>query len=174
MTEPRAISATCPCGSGISYADCCGRLHNGQPAATAEALMRSRYSAFARLDADDSLSDNSLANNSLANYLIATWHPSHRRDRADELRQHFGNTVWEGLELLACAAGGVDDDSGTVTFCAHFKEGNRRGELHERSRFVKESGRWFYVDGDQLPAIKRGRNDLCWCGSGNKLKRCHG
>ncbi len=162
--DDSALSAPCACGSGAVYASCCGPLHAGQPAATAEALMRSRYCAFARLDAAPLFAD----------YLIATWHPSRRRERADELRQHFDDTVWEGLELLARTNGGVDDDHGTVTFCAHFKQGSQRGELHERSRFVKESGRWFYLDGDQLPAIKRGRNDPCWCGSGNKLKRCHG
>lgn len=131
--------------------------------------MRSRYSAFARLE-DDPL---------MADYLIASWHPSKRRDRADELRQHAGDTIWDGLEVLACSAGCADDDSGTVTFCAHFhtysdSDGERRGELHERSRFVKESGQWFYIDGDQLPAIKRGRNDPCWCRSGRKFKQCHG
>lgn len=149
----------CPCGGGETYATCCGPLHAGRPAATAEALMRSRYSAFARLDAD---------------YLIASWHPSRRRECADELRQHFGDTVWEGLEVLARDGGGPDDDSGTVTFCAHFADGGRRGELHERSRFVRESGHWFYVDGDPLPAIRRGRNDPCWCGGGRKFKQCHG
>ena len=158
------MSALCPCGSGSAYATCCGALHAGAVAATAEALMRSRYCAFARLDVDPSLAD----------YLIASWHPSQRRDRADELRQHAGDTVWGGLEILARTLGSADDDSGSVTFCAHFRSDGRRSELHERSRFVKESGRWFYLDGDQLPALKRGRNDPCWCGSGAKLKRCHG
>ncbi|MEZ5505160.1 MAG: YchJ family metal-binding protein [Gammaproteobacteria bacterium] len=50
----------------------------------------------------------------------------------------------------------------------------KEGTLHERSRFVKEDGRWFYLDGEMLPLPSPGRNDPCWCGSGQKFKKCHG
>jgi SEC-C motif-containing protein len=154
MTE-----SPCPCGSGGGYRACCGVLHAGAAAATAEALMRSRYSAFARGDAD---------------YLVATLHPSQRRESAAELARHFEGIVWEGLEIFDRERGGADDDTGVVAFSAHYRQGGRAGELRERSRFAREAGRWYYVDGDQLPPPKRGRNDPCWCGSGRKLKRCHG
>ncbi len=153
------MSEPCPCGSGSDYATCCGPLHAGAPATTAEALMRSRYCAFARRDAD---------------YLVRSWHPSRRSETAEQLRQHFGDTIWEGLEILEQDAGGAGEDSGTVTFCAHYRNGAHSGELHERSRFLREAGHWFYVDGDPLPAVRRGRNDRCWCGSGRKFKQCHG
>ena len=85
--------------------------------------MRSRYSAFVRGDAA---------------YLLASWHPSTRPARLDL----DARVRWEGLEVLA-AAGGVFDTDGTV----EFKARHDRGVLHERSRFRREDGRWYYVDG---------------------------
>src|ERR671926_88252 len=122
-------SRRCPCGTGLPYAECCGRLHDGTAAAaTAEQLMRSRYSAFAVGDAD---------------HLLATWHPSTRpgRLRLDPAVR------WTGLEVLATTGGALLDTEGTVEFRAHSDAGSR----HERSRFVREDGRWFYLDGMPLP-----------------------
>lgn len=149
----------CPCGSGLDYPLCCGPLHDGVPAATAEALMRSRYSAFVKRD---------------AGYLLATWHPS-RRPPALDLDDP---QQWLGLEVRGTAAGGPDDDTGTVEFVARYKDRGRAGRLHESSRFVREDGRWYYLDG--LPretagqTEKIGRNAPCPCGSGRKYKRCCG
>ncbi|PRY71393.1 YchJ family protein [Halomonas ventosae] len=144
-------SRSCPCGSGQPLARCCGRYHAGEPAPTPEALMRSRYSAFA-LD--------------LTDYLLASWHPDTRPaslapDQA---------TRWVALELLESREGG---DEGVVHFRATFREGRRWAVLEERSRFRREAGRWYYLDGS--PAVTRlrpGRNEACPCGSGRKFKAC--
>ena len=120
----------CPCLSGETYDSCCGRLHRGEAAApTAEQLMRSRYSAFAVGDAE---------------YLRATWHPRtrpHDLDLDPDLR-------WYRLDVLATAAGGPFDTTGPVEFRAHHRGPVGRGSLHEVSRFAREGGSWFYVDGD--------------------------
>jgi SEC-C motif-containing protein len=116
----------CPCGSGTDYAACCGRWHAGTPAPSAEALMRSRYSAYVL---------------QLADYLRATWHPSTRPPAL-----HFEPGLkWLGLELRRHQA---DGDRATVEFVARSKLGGRAARLHETSRFVREAGLWLYVDGD--------------------------
>jgi len=122
----------CPCLSGDVFGACCAPLHRGErAAATAEALMRSRYSAFAVGD---------------AGYLLASWHPRTRPDGLD-LDPH---QQWRRLDVLATRAGGPFDDSGEVEFAAYFRDPTtgERGRLHEVSRFVRDGGRWFYVDGD--------------------------
>jgi SEC-C motif-containing protein len=123
----------CPCGSGLPYAECCGRLHDGTAtAATAEQLMRSRYSAFAVGDPA---------------YLLATWHPS-TRPRSLDLDP---DVRWVGLDVLATTGGGLLATEGTVEFRAHHVADGVRGAQHENSRFVREQGRWFYLDGVSLP-----------------------
>ncbi|MBM7808890.1 SEC-C motif-containing protein [Geodermatophilus bullaregiensis] len=120
----------CPCGTGLTYAECCGRLHDGTAAAaTAEQLVRSRYSAFAVGDAA---------------HLEATWDPATRPrwvavDPA---------VRWTGLEVLATTGGRVFDAEGTVTFRAHSRVGGVEHVQDERSRFRRVDGRWVYVDGD--------------------------
>lgn len=120
----------CPCGSGDTYPECCGRFHAGAAEApTARALMAARFSAFA-------VGDEA--------YLRRSWHPATRPaviglDPA--LR-------WTRLEIVAVAAGGPFDDTGVVEFRAHHRGPAGRGVLAERSRFVREGGRWYYVDGD--------------------------
>ncbi len=99
--------------------------------ATAEALMRSRYAAFASGD---------------VSWLLATWHPSTRPSTLDLT----DNPTWRALQILDTVAGGEDDDAGEVEFRASYRSGGRHGIMHERSRFVREGGRWFYVDGDLL------------------------
>jgi len=116
----------CPCGSGEAYANCCGPLHAGAPAPTAERLMRSRFSAFALGDAA---------------YLLRSWHPSTRPqalDLDDGLR-------WYRLDIESTERGGPFDADGVVAFTAYYK-GAERGSLHEVSRFVREGGDWYYVD----------------------------
>lgn len=116
----------CPCGSGDSYDACCGRLHAGTPAPTAEALMRARYSAFAVGE---------------LGYLLGTFHSSSRpevfsRDPAIE---------WTRLAVLDTSGGGLFDDSGTVRFRAVYVRDGKRGVLDENSRFIREDGRWTYL-----------------------------
>lgn len=120
----------CPCGSGKPYAACCGRFIEGnEPAPTAEALMRSRYTAYTLLKED---------------YLLATWHPSTRPPSLG-LAQEVP-TKWLGLEVKRHEQ--QDADRAIVEFVARYKVQGRAHRLHEVSRFVREGGRWLYVDGD--------------------------
>ncbi len=97
--------------------------------------MRSRYSAFAK---------------SLVDYLIATRHISMRRaEEAQSLSSTISDSEWTGLRILAVKAGSVLDAKGEVEFVASFRDRTTGavGELRERSRFVREGDRWFYLDG---------------------------
>ena len=124
---------SCPCGrrdaQGVprTFEDCCGRWQHA-PAPDAESLMRSRYSAFVRADVA---------------YLLATWHPS---TRPISLELEPG-TRWLGLEVKGHWPAG--DDRAEVEFVARSRPaaGGPALRLHERSRFIREGGRWFYVDG---------------------------
>jgi SEC-C motif domain protein len=127
MTPP----TPCPCGNPLAYADCCGSYHAGhaqQPAPDALALMRSRYSAYAL---------------GLTDYLLATWHAS---TRPASLQAEPAACRWLGLEVRRHLL--HDDDHASVEFVARSKLGGRANRLHETSRFVREAGRWFYVDGE--------------------------
>ena len=119
----------CPCrkkSETRSYAECCGPYHAELRAApTAEALMRSRYAAFARENAP---------------YILATWHPSTR----PAVMAFNGGQVWQLLRVLSSSETG---DRATVEFSASSQIDRRRHVLHEISNFVREDGRWLYVDG---------------------------
>ena len=122
--------APCPCGSGKPFDECCGPALAGvRPAADAAALMRSRYTAFARGDAA---------------YLCATWHPSTRP--AELALDEAPPPKWIGLQLKAHVR--QDETHATVEFVARYRLGGRARRLHETSRFVHERQQWFYVDGD--------------------------
>lgn len=132
MTIPEA----CPCGRldargrALALAGCCGRYladFAQLPAPDAESLMRSRYVAFVREDAP---------------YLLATWHAS---TRPQELAFEPG-LKWLGLAVREHRV--LDADHAEVAFVARSRLGGRAHRLQERSRFVREGGRWYYVDGD--------------------------
>ena len=126
---PLENAAACPCGTGRSYVGCCGRYHSGaRRPPTAVALMRSRYTAFAL---------------GLRDYLSATWHPTTR----PETLLLDAETTWTGLDNTATTHGQAWEDEGTVTFAAAWVSPQGSGVLRERSRFVVEDGRWFYLDG---------------------------
>ena len=132
MKSGNSHQEPCPCGSQRPFTACCGPLINGdERAMTAEQLMRSRYSAYVTGD---------------ALYLERTWHPSTRpaRLQLDSAPQ----PQWKGLKILASTDGGAEDDRGSVEFIARYKTGGRAGKLHEKSRFVKENNRWYYLDAD--------------------------
>ncbi|HVL02513.1 MAG TPA: YchJ family metal-binding protein [Dongiaceae bacterium] len=152
---------SCPCGSTLPLSTCCGRFHNGQEKApTAEALMRSRYSAFA------------LQNSA---YLLRTLHPQRRSaDEIQQIERSFAGIQWQALLILDRVEGSESDNTGIVEFVAEYDAEGRRGHLHERSHFVKENGEWFYTRGETGQVAMPGRNDPCWCGSGRKFKKCHG
>lgn len=120
----------CPCGNSAGYMKCCGPLHAGAPAETAEQLMRSRYCAYVLKHED---------------YLLASWHPSTRPS-------HLGLSVqqpapsWLGLTVKRHHSTG---DTAVVEFVARLRYGGGRAErMHEVSRFVREAGRWHYLDGE--------------------------
>jgi len=147
---PKAAPGTCPCGRPTSYEACCGQYHQGAAAPDAESLMRSRYTAYAL---------------GLSDYLLATWHASTRPatlDFADAPR-------WLGLRIVslpqspasahlqkkpgnaALDVNAIDERSQPlwqVEFVARYKVGGRAFRLHETSRFTREDGRWYYIDGD--------------------------
>ena len=122
-------AVACPCGSGRTLSDCCGRYHEGRLAPDAESLMRSRYSAFV-LGRED--------------YLLATWHPS-TRPPVLEL-DATPRPQWLGLAVKANTP--QDETHATVEFVARYKLNGRAFKLHETSRFEKVDGRWLYVDGE--------------------------
>ncbi|MGD9942931.1 MAG: YchJ family protein [Burkholderiaceae bacterium] len=127
--------APCPCGRGdargrpLAYDRCCGRYvehFDSVPAPDAEHLMRSRYCAFVL---------------ERRAYLLATWHPSRRPAELD----FDAGAKWLGLQVREHRR--LGDDHAEVEFVARLRLSGRAQRLHERSRFVRESGRWFYVDG---------------------------
>ena len=120
----------CPCGSGLDYAVCCEPCITGAaPAATAAALMRSRYSAYVKNE---------------ISYLGETLHPRHRSDWDEEAtRKWAGNAEWKALEILGTQAGEADDEEGVVEFAALYTEDNVDKRHHETSRFRKYNGRWY-------------------------------
>jgi len=138
--------------------DCCEPLLSGKGAAlTAEALMRSRYTAYVLRD---------------INYLLISWHPSTRPIGIDQA------TIpdWCGLQVIRSEHGAETDTEGVVEFSATALVRKQLFRLHEVSRFVKEEGQWFYTEGDlkgddassEQRDRKVGRNDPCPCGSGKK------
>lgn len=144
-------NASCPCGSRQDYGICCQPCHDGMPAMTPQALMRSRFSAFFLRQID---------------YLLQTWHPSTRPAQLD-----LGEgPQWTALEVLSFDQQG---GKGQVHFRAIYKSGSGWGYLEEESDFIKEAGRWYYLAGTTREReFKPGRNDRCPCGSGRKFKAC--
>ncbi|MGV9710109.1 YchJ family protein [Gordonia sp. NPDC003424] len=123
----------CPCGSGLDFAECCGPILRGdRKAGTAEALMRSRFTAFAVDNRD---------------HLLASWHP---RTRPRNLVLDHA-MQWIDLDIESTTGGTPFDSTGEVTFAANYRINEVRGTLHERSRFEKYEGSWVYVDGVVVP-----------------------
>lgn len=122
----RRTMPACPCSPDRDYAGCCAPLHAGAPAPDAVALMRSRYSAYAL---------------GRHGYVLATWHASTRPAALEP----DAAVRWLGLEVRGHVA---DGDTAEVDFVARWRPGGASAQrLHERSRFIREDGRWFYLDG---------------------------
>lgn len=153
----------CPCGSGRKADICCLPVISGEQAAMSpEQLMRSRYTAYAGGNTE---------------YILRSWHSS---TRPTELNLD-NNVSWTGLKVLnktSIERAVIEGDY--VEFIASYISNGEAGQMHERSRFLREQGEWRYVDGvqievgEQLPAKVPGRNDPCFCGSGKKFKKCCG
>lgn len=159
----------CPCGSRKPRAKCCGQYLSNQIAApTAEALMRSRYTAFCTGHLD---------------YLIAThhgeeWTASDRKNLANTLK----TTRWLNLLIVNTQKGKVKDKRGIVEFVAAYRPtgsilsvspAGEVAQMHERSHFIKKAGRWLYTTGDRLPPYQPKPSEACWCGSSRPFKQCH-
>ncbi|WP_285422628.1 YchJ family protein [Pseudomonas sp. efr-133-TYG-103a] len=149
-------SAICPCGSGNLLVACCGRYHAGQPAPCAEALMRSRYSAYVL---------------GLIDYLLATTLPAqqHGLDR-DSIRQWSAQSTWLGLEVESAELLGGKPEHAFVTFVARWHDATGEHSHREKSAFVQNQGRWYFID--PTVSLKTTRNDACPCGSERKFKKC--
>ncbi len=121
--------------------------------------MRSRYSAFCRSEID---------------YLLqSAVHDKQISDEREQLQASCAATQWHSLRVLAHKQNG---DRGEVEFIAFYSDASKPNnvqQLHELSSFTRADGRWLYTSGKFLAPIKLQRNDLCWCGSGKKLKKCH-
>ncbi|AOY59901.1 MULTISPECIES: YchJ family protein [Desulfococcus] len=159
---------SCPCGSGLTYTECCEPLITGaQPAKTAEALLRSRYTAYA---------------GKIVDYIVDTTHPDQQEpDSRKTVEKWSRNTEWRKLEIVNCEAGGIDDEEGTVEFKADYTEKGKPRKHHELATFKKKDGRWYFFDAGTPPirqvvrtSPKVGRNAPCPCGSGKKYKKCCG
>lgn len=124
---------SCPCGSQTPYSACCQPAIEGQKsAATAEALMRSRYTAYVLEE---------------WRYLYNSWHPQTRPTRKSLSRTE--KTDWQSLEILSTTGGQALDNKGTVEFRASWKTADGIiSSLHEKSRFERLQGKWVYIDGD--------------------------
>jgi SEC-C motif-containing protein len=157
----------CPCGSGKSHADCCGPILAGEAAPTPEALMRSRYSAYAK-----------------RNYLHLhrSLSVEQQKDFSEkDAREWAESSEWLDLEVTGSTGGGAEDQEGTVDFVAKFRTAGQERKHVETAHFIREEGRWVYA-GQVVPKAepvrrtepKVGRNDPCPCGSGKKYKKCHG
>ncbi|MBN0988566.1 YchJ family protein [Amphritea pacifica] len=135
LHDHKDITLACPCGSNKPFSFCCEPAIEGhKPAPTAEALMRSRYTAFV-LGAVD--------------YLIKTTLQTHRQpDDAALIAEQIKATTWTGLKIISTEAGQADDQKGVVEFIAHFETAEQIADLHERSNFEKHDSHWYYVDGD--------------------------
>ncbi len=162
------MTQDCPCGSGLAYKACCEPIIKGkQPAATAEALMRSRYTAYATGE---------------IGHLGASLRADDRGSFDSESTKEWAESAqWNRLEIVATERGGTEDADGIVEFKAHYTVNDQEQEHHERARFARENGRWVFVDGRVIgrdpyrrEEPKVGRNDPCACGSGKKFKKCCG
>lgn len=151
------MSQPCPCGSALDYSVCCGPYLSAThfPQYPTQ-LMRSRYCAFVLKNVD---------------YLINTWHPTvQAASLRAEIAAGFAGTEWRGLTIVNAEPGATAQE-GFVTFVARYQDDDKCGAIIERSRFLKENARWYYIDGTRP---QYGRNDPCPCGSVKKFKKCCG
>ncbi len=158
----------CPCCSGLEFEACCGPLLRGEKSAsTAEAMMRSRYTAYAsgRID-----------------YVRDTTHPKNRAEFEEESAQKWSkDSDWVGLEIISTKDGVEGDTQGEVEFVATYVQDDEEVEHHEVAQFKREKDNWYFTDGKFVgpetyvrEQPKVGRNEPCPCGSGKKYKKCCG
>jgi SEC-C motif-containing protein len=156
----------CPCGSEKALSDCCLPYLEGKASPpTAEALLRSRYTAFTRGEVD---------------YILDSHHSRTREQvKREEIEEWAKGSEWQGLKILQTDRGQAADEEGTVAFHARYTANGKDHDHFEHALFQKEAGRWKFVDAQALKPgpfrraePKVGRNDPCICGSGKKYKKC--
>lgn len=149
-------TAICPCGSGNLLNACCGHYHDGHPAPDARTLMRSRYSAYVL---------------GHIGYLLGTTLPAQQAglDR-EAIEQWSAQSTWLGLDVESAEVFGGQPEHAFVTFVARWHDNSGEHSHRERSAFVQNKGRWYFID--PTVALKATRNDPCPCGSGQKFKKC--
>jgi len=155
----------CPCGNSSEYSSCCEPYITGKnKPPTAEALMRSRYSAYVKHEID---------------YIINTC--VNRGDKDIDYkstRDWSEKSKWLGLKIISAEKGSLTDTEGTVEFEAVYEKDGLRDVHHEIGKFKKEKDEWLYAEGSITPRTitrsspKTGRNEPCPCGSGKKFKHC--
>jgi SEC-C motif-containing protein len=163
------MPVNCPCGSEKTYKECCEPIIKGKKKAeTAEALMRSRYTAYVVGEVE---------------YLGRTLDSRGREEfDIESTREWSKDTDWKELEIVSVEQGGLDDENGIVEFIARYEMDEQLLEHHERASFKKsDAGEWEFVDGRVIgrdpyrrETPKIGRNDPCPCDSGKKYKKCCG
>ncbi|CAB1219879.1 YchJ family protein [Acinetobacter bouvetii] len=145
----------CPCGQG-DYASCCQPMHLGQAKAeTAEQLMRSRYSAFAKHEIDYIVQTTAIGQQQALDVAaIADWSKANQ---------------WLKLEVVQ-AQEKLDKNHAQVEFKAYYHDGKQAQVHHEISHFVKHEGGWYFLDPTTNMHITM--KQPCICGSGKKFKQC--
>jgi SEC-C motif-containing protein len=158
--------SACYCGTGKQFSECCEPFLKGTAKpATAELLMRARYSAFASGNID---------------FVKTSIHPSKLGEFDEKATREWSiGSKWLGFEIAGILGGGENDTEGTVEFIAAYSVKTTAMKHHEKAEFKKENGQWYFYDGTIVPshpfireAPKTGRNDPCPCGSGKKFKKC--
>ena len=153
----------CPCGSQKSYTSCCQPFISGeQIPTTPEALMRSRYTAYTKANID---------------YIKASMRGKALMDFQEKEALQWAKRVnWIKLHLIQSSMDQAD--KAYVHFEASFVDGTRLSTIHEKSKFIQDQGRWYYIEGELLPSTQPktiiSRNTACPCGSHRKFKHCHG
>lgn len=162
------MSQKCHCGTDRTFDECCAPyLEGGEIPSTAEALLRSRYSAFAT---------------GALEYIRETLHPDQRKDFDEKGARDWAlNSEWLGLQIHSTDGGGAEEESGHVDFVARYRQKGIPQEHREHAEFRKLDGKWYFWDAEFVKpeTVRReepkvGRNDPCPCGSGKKFKKCCG
>ena len=160
--------ANCSCGQSSAYSKCCKPYIDGTKVApSAEALIRSRYTAYVK---------------GVVDYILETHHAESRENLSREATEKWSKeSEWLGLDIINVKGGGENDSEGTVEFTARYRSPDRAIVTHhEISTLEKVDGRWYFKDAQMInrpserQEAKIGRNAPCPCGSGKKYKRCHG
>ena len=158
----------CPCKSGKTYGECCAPLLAGEAkAASAEALMRARYTSYVTGE---------------VGFLRQSATKAGQEEFDEDASRAWSRAAtWHGLEIIRTEKGGAKDDDGVVEFRALYTANGEFCNHHEVAQFVREDGEWKFADGElvgEQPVVREGpkvsRNDPCPCGSGKKYKKCCG